>query len=100
MSSLKNFRTYHLSIEFYRECKKIKLPHSMKDQLTRAATSISLNLAEGSAKPSVKERLRYYSIAFGSLREIQAIIKLENLRSLELRADHLGACLYKLSHPK
>lgn len=70
----------------------------MKDQLMRAASSITLNLAEGSAKPSRKERLRYYSIAFGSIREIQAIIRLEELASLDLRADHLAASLYKLAH--
>jgi four helix bundle protein len=55
-------------------------------------------LAEGSAKTSRKERLRYYGIAFGSIREIQAIIRLEDLHSLESRADHLAASLYKLAH--
>jgi four helix bundle protein len=73
-------------------------PHAMKDQLMRAASSITLNLAEGSAKPSRKERLRYYGIAFGSIREIQAIIRLEELGSLSSRADHLAASLYKLSY--
>ena len=99
MSTLLNFRTYELSITFYRECKTVKLSHALKDQLMRAASSITLNLAEGAAKPSTKERLRYYSIAFGSLREIQAIIRLEDLTSLHPRADHLAASLYKLAHP-
>ena len=100
MNGLKNFRTFELSIQFYRECKKVKLPYAMRDQLMRAASSISLNLSEGSAKSSNKERLRYYSIAFGSIREIQAIIRLENLVELALPADHLAACLYKLSHQR
>jgi four helix bundle protein len=98
MNALKNFRAYDSSIEFYKVCKQVKLPHAMRDQLMRAASSISLNLAEGSAKPSRKERLRYYSIAFGSLREIQAIIRLEELTGLSDQADHLGAMLYKLVH--
>jgi four helix bundle protein len=98
MGTLQNFRTYELSIEFYRDCKTIRLPHAMKDQLMRAASSITLNLAEGSAKPSRKERLRYYGIAFGSVREIQAIIRLEELGSLSAKSDHLAASLYKLSH--
>src|SRR5476649_2109530 len=98
MSIPTNFRTYELSIIFYRECKQVKLPYSMRDQLMRAASSISLNLSEGSAKPSRKERLRYYGIAFGSIREIQAIIRLEELASLNQRADQLAAMLYKLVH--
>ncbi len=96
--ALQNFRTYELSIAFYQDCKEIKLPHSLKDQLMRAASSITLNLSEGSAKPSKKDRLRYYSIAFGSIREIQAIIRLENLLGLHPKADHLAAMLYKLAH--
>ena len=98
MSTLQNFRTYELSIQFYKDCKQVKLPAALKDQLRRAASSITLNLAEGAAKPSPKERLRYYGIAFASLREVQAIIRLEDLTSLHPQADHLGACLYKLAN--
>ena len=95
---LKNFRAFELSVVFYKECKKVKLPHAMKDQLSRAASSISLNLMEGSAKASAKERIRFYGFAFASVREIQAIIRLEELRNLEATADHLAAMLYKLTH--
>jgi four helix bundle protein len=95
--ALQKFRTYELSIVFYQECKQVKLPHAMKDQLMRAASSITLNLSEGSAKTSRKERLRYYSIAFGSIREIQAIIRLEDLAHLHPQADQLAAMLYKLA---
>ena len=98
MNALKNFRTLELSISFYKECKQVKLSHAMKDQLMRAASSIALNLSEGSSRPSTKERLRYYSIAFGSIREIQTIIKLEGVTTLEAKADHLAASLYKLTH--
>src|SRR5476649_2928059 len=100
MSIPTNFRTYELSIIFYRECKQVKLPYAMRDQLMRAASSITLNLSEGSAKPSRKERLRYYSIAFGSIREIQAIVRLEDLEAIAPKADYLAASLYKLSHQK
>ncbi len=41
MSMLKNFRTYGLSIDFYKECKKMSLPSSLKDQLIRASSSVS-----------------------------------------------------------
>ena len=95
---LQNFRTHNLAVEFYQECKKETLPFHLKDQLMRAASSIALNLAEGSAKPTLKDRQKFYRIAFGSLREVQSIMQLEEIRSLERKADHLAACLYKLTH--
>ena len=95
--ALKNFRAFELSVTFYKECKKAKLPITLKDQLTRAASSISLNLMEGSAKPSRRDRIRFYTYSFASLREVQAIIRLESLPELHPVADHLGAMLYKLT---
>ncbi|MEK6580326.1 MAG: four helix bundle protein [Bdellovibrionota bacterium] len=92
------FRTYQLALDFYQTCKPIRLPIHLKDQLMRASSSIALNLAEGSAKPTHKDRMKYYSIALGSLREIQAIISLEQVSELESGADQLGASLYKLTH--
>ena len=93
---LQNFRTHTLACEFYKDCKKVVLPAYAKDQLRRAAFSIALNLAEGSGKTTLKEKARFYSISLGSLREVQSIIQLENLKHLEAKADYLGACLYKL----
>ena len=74
---LTGFKSYQLSLQLYRECRGLRLPHHLKDKLMRAASSISLNLAEGSAKPASRERRRFYTIAFASLREVQAIIDLE-----------------------
>ena len=95
---LQNFRSYQLSVQLYRDCRELRLPHHLKDQLLRAASSVSLNLAEGSAKPTGKDRLRFYSIAFASLREVQAVIDLEAeaLAPIRGRADVLGAHLYRL----
>ncbi|MEK6577841.1 MAG: four helix bundle protein [Bdellovibrionota bacterium] len=92
------FRTYQLALSFYQECKKISLPFHLRDQLMRASSSIALNLAEGSAKPHYKDRTKYYRIALGSLREIQAVISLEQLQALSKSVDQLGASLYKLTH--
>ena len=104
---LKDFRSYQLAIELYHRCKGIPLPYYLRDQLRRAASSICLNLAEGSAKPTQKERLRFYTIAFASLREVQlalsmvegAIADLEpqKLQGLHDQLDHLAACLYRLT---
>jgi four helix bundle protein len=95
--ALQNFRSYHLAIEFYRECRKVELKPSLRDQLLRASESIILNLAEGSAKPTAKDRARYYAIALGSFRESQAILSLANQLDLLMQYDRLGGCLYRLS---
>ncbi len=80
-------------------CRRQQLPSFLKDQLVRAASSIVLNLSEGSARTSKKDRARFYVIAFASLREVQALIDMEdNLKSLEVQADRLAAHLYKLTH--
>ena len=96
---LKNFRTYQLSIKFYGLCEQTQIPAFLRNQLLRAASSISLNLAEGSAKPIGKDRLRFYRIALGSLRECQAVLDLNpRLNNLKVMADHLGGSLYRLCY--
>ena len=95
---LSKFRSYQLAVNLYREVKEIALSHYLKDQLLRASSSIVLNLAEGSAKPSRKDRIRYYTIAMGSLREVQAVLDLEGevLQEFKDKADCLAAHLYRL----
>ncbi|HUP56984.1 MAG TPA: four helix bundle protein [Bdellovibrionota bacterium] len=95
---LQNFRTHSLAVEFYQDCKRVALPAYGKDQLRRAAFSVALNLAEGYGRDSLKDRVRFYTIALGSLRECQSVIQLEDLKQLSAKADHLGACLWKLVH--
>jgi four helix bundle protein len=53
-------------------------------------------LAEGSTKRSFKDKIRFYEIAFASLREIQSLIDAEDLCDLKVKAHALGGCLYKL----
>ena len=98
--SLKNFRSYQLSITFYQHCARCQLPGHLKDQLLRAASSVSLNLAEGSGRRTQKDKIKFYNIAFSSLRECQAVIDLHANLPSELAglADTLGAMLYKLCH--
>ncbi len=97
---LKNFRSYQMALELYKKSKGQKMPYLLKSQHERAARSIVLNLAEGSARTSKKERTRFYIIAFASLSEIQALIDMEaSLKALEPSADELAANLYKLTHP-
>ncbi len=98
---IENFRTYNLAVAFYKECKSIKLPYHLRDQLLRAASSVALNLAEGSEKPTTADKMKFYFLAFCSMREVQAILDLEIPKTSQIykTADHLAACLYKLTHP-
>jgi four helix bundle protein len=91
------FRTYALAVEFHRECKQVKLSPSLRDQLMRATQGLLLTLAEGSAKPTAKDRCRYYSMALGSFRESQVILALADQQDLLQQFDILGGCLYRLS---
>lgn len=95
---LKNFRAYQLSLEFNRSAQKMVLPYHLRDQLQRAASSVCLNLAEGSGRFSPKDQRKFYSISLGSLRECQCIIEISEqpCQHLVEMADKLGALIYKL----
>ena len=93
---LAKFETYQLALELYRGCEKLKLTHHMKDQLNRASLSICLNLAEGSAKPTPKEKKRFYAIAMGSCRETQALLEIVNEKELFSLSDRIGGMIYRL----
>ena len=96
---LKNFRAYQLSVKFYRACEKLPAPRHLHDQLRRAASSIALNLAEGTERGSNVDRRRFYRMAMGSVRECQAILDLvgdPNASEVREMANHLGALVYKL----
>lgn len=93
------FRTLDLAVRYYEIVENIQIPGHLKEQLLRAASSISLNLSEGNAKQSYRDKKRIYQIALGSFRESQTILRLAKHKDPELEqlADHLGGCLYKLT---
>jgi len=95
---MKNFRTYQYAKVLYKKSKTVKLKYYIKDQLLRASSSVCLNLVEGSARNGTKDRLRFFNIAFASLREVQSIIDIENIEQLERDADVVAAHIYKLVH--
>ena len=97
---LAKFKTYQMSLEVYESCQKIKVPSFLKLQLLRAASSVTLNIAEISGRKNTKERQQFFAIALGSLREVKAAIDLSKQGNLilENKIDHIAACLYKLSH--
>ena len=95
---MKTFRTLDLAIEFHEEVERLSIAGHLREQLLRACSSIALNLAEGNAKRSVKEKKRYYQTAYASLQECKTILKLgkcDNEKVIDT-ADKLGAWLFKL----
>lgn len=92
----RNFRTYNLALEFYRLAGRLLLPRCLREQLQRAASSIVLNLAEGTGRASPADQKRFFTIAFGSLRECQAILDLSPDIEAAACADKLAAHLYCL----
>ena len=78
MFAHEKFEAYQLSIKFLEISLNLinKLPSGnahMKDQLKRCATSISLNIAEGTGKKSKADRNKFYFIARGSAMESAAV---------------------------
>ena len=95
---MKNFRTFTLAVEFYKRSKTLPVSGNLKDQLNRASSSIALNLAEARGRVTLKDQKRFFHIAFGSLREVQAImliVSLEHTEEFQL-LDKLAAHLYRL----
>ena len=100
--SLKNFTTYNLALELHRSISKLRLPVYLRDQVLRSSSSIALNIAESSGKLTPADKRKYFSIALGSLRETSAALDLLGNPSIEIAdlVDQLGACLWRLCHPK
>ena len=68
MFSHEKFQAYQLSIEYWEVALKL-LPQisransALKDQLKRAASSSSLNIAEGCGRFEEKDRKRFFAMA-------------------------------------
>jgi four helix bundle protein len=62
---------------------------SLTEQLRRASISIPLNIAEGSARTTSKEFVRFLDIARGSLREVETCLVLAS-RFGYLNDEHYG----------
>ena len=95
---MQNFRTFNLAVEFYQLTDSLNIKGNLKDQLNRAASSVALNLAEGSGRRTKPDQRKFFQIAFGSLRECQAILDLTPASTLQAveSADSLAAHLYRL----
>lgn len=99
---LEKFVAYQLAKRFYWECKALKVPRFLQDQLLRASSSVALNLSEASGRRTSADQRKHYAIAFGSLQECRTILDLEKIGEprLEKLADELAAILYTMSRKK
>lgn len=71
--SLKVYQTSRSLVnEVYRLQKTfpIEEKYALGDQVRRAAVSITSNLAEGSGRQSLREKIHFIEISFGSLNEV------------------------------
>jgi len=84
--SHENLTVYQRAIDFVAWSQSLiePLPTRLaaRDQLDRASTSIPLNIAEGNAKSSNKDRARFWQIALGSTVECAAVLDVLVAREL------------------
>lgn len=64
--------------------------YGLTSQINRSAVSIPSNIAEGSARTSTKDFLRFLSITLGSLAELDTQLRIA-LRREYLKAEHYSA---------
>ena len=83
--------------------------HDLVDQLQRALTSAILNLSEGNARTSKKERARFFDISLASLAESAAaldimrafrLISLERCDALKSKFRIAYAMIVRLKKPR
>lgn len=78
----KKLELWNYVMEFVTDIYKIteKFPfeerYGLTAQLRRAVVSIASNIAEGSARKSISEKIQFYSVAKGSLSEIDAQLEI------------------------
>ena len=80
MNSFRNLNAYIKAKELvsvvYTLIKKFpkEEQYALCDQLRRAVISIPSNIAEGSGRLTIKDQSHFYSIAYGSLMEVFALV--------------------------
>ena len=109
----KKVDAYHLAKEYvifvYSLLRKFPQyeTYALCDQIRRAAVSIPSNIAEGLGRVSVKERIHFMEIAFGSLAEVSCqldiseslgYISANELQEAEERAERLSKVMSGLKN--
>jgi four helix bundle protein len=98
----RNFKVYQDAIGAYKFIILVTKNFSrdfdhVKDQIRRAALSVILNIAEGSAKNSDKDFNRYLGNSLGSVNEVMAGLEVSYVLNLLTKEDFTkGGGLYEL----
>ena len=98
---------YALALDVYRATTSFPKHelYGLTSQLRRAALSVALNIAEGSAKLGAREFRRYLDIALGSLAEVTCELRMardldlldaDSWQSLESQRNRAGIVIWKL----
>jgi len=66
--------------------------YGITSQLRRAVASISANIAEGFGRQSIKDKLHFYVIAYGSCLEVNNFLHLSNKLEF-INSDELASLL-------
>lgn len=108
MSSFHKLRVYNQSLESIKllykflQNESFKYDYSLKDQIKRAAMSVTANIAEGYCRKTSKDRANFLTISIGSANEVIAFLDIINtLYNLEVKEfqdsyDHLGRQIFNL----
>ena len=84
--SFENLEVYKIARVLVRDIYRLqnKFPkeekYALGDQIRRSSTSITSNIAEGSGRNSIKEKMHFIEIAFGSMTE--SFSQLQNAQDL------------------
>jgi four helix bundle protein len=70
--------TQNLAVNIYEITRKFPREEQfgLTNQITRASSSVSANIAEGFGRNGIKDKLQFYAIAYGSLLETKNFVYL------------------------
>lgn len=95
MFDFQKLEVYQKSLRFYSQCSELTAEkisdEAIKNQLGRAALSVPLNIAEGSAKFSKAYRRNFFDVARASIHETVAIMDV--LRSSKVISQDKYNCM-------
>jgi len=93
MQDQNNLQVYQEAYQFGLRVYNINYPEfekfGLRDQLRRAAISISLNLAEGCGRQSDKDFLRFLYISYGSIKESETLLDFSRDLNYISQAEYL-----------